>query len=67
MDYEENAELEKKGSDLTILLMFNAHHAPVEFTFPEVSGRAPRALDRNAERVFDAPRKNTHWGLRTRR
>lgn len=30
--------IRKKGSDLTLLLMFNAHHASVEFTFPEVSG-----------------------------
>jgi isoamylase len=36
--------IRKKGSDLTLLLMFNAHHAPVEFTFPEVSGRVWKLL-----------------------
>jgi isoamylase len=30
--------IRKKGSDLSLLLMFNAHHAPVTFTFPGVSG-----------------------------
>jgi isoamylase len=36
--------IRKKGSDLTLLLMFNAHHAPVVFTFPEVSGRVWKLL-----------------------
>jgi glycogen operon protein len=36
--------IRKKGSDLTLLLMFNAHHASVEFTFPEVSGRVWKLL-----------------------
>jgi glycogen operon protein len=36
--------IRKKGSDLTLLLMFNAHHATVEFTFPEVSGRVWKLL-----------------------
>jgi isoamylase len=36
--------IRKKGSDLTVLLMFNTHHAPVEFTFPEVSGRVWKLL-----------------------
>src|ERR1700733_9223810 len=36
--------IRKKGSDLTLLLMFNAHHAPGEFTFPEVSGRVWKLL-----------------------
>jgi isoamylase len=36
--------IRKKGSDLTLLLMFNAHHAPVEFKFPEISGRVWKLL-----------------------
>jgi isoamylase len=30
--------IRKKGSDLSLLLMFNAHHEPVTFTFPGISG-----------------------------
>ncbi|WP_375411593.1 glycogen debranching protein GlgX [uncultured Bradyrhizobium sp.] len=36
--------IRQKGSDLTLLLMFNAYHEPVEFTFPDVSGRVWKLL-----------------------
>ena len=36
--------IRKKGSDLTLLLMFNAHHDAVEFAFPEASGRVWKLL-----------------------
>jgi isoamylase len=46
--------IRQKGSDLTLLLMFNAHHEAVEFTFPEVSGRVWKLLVETnpAEREF---------------
>jgi glycogen operon protein len=36
--------IRKKGSDLSLLLMFNAHHEPVEFTFPEFSAKVWKLL-----------------------
>jgi isoamylase len=36
--------IRKKGADLSLLLMFNAHHETVPFTFPEVSARVWKLL-----------------------
>jgi glycogen operon protein len=48
--------IRKRGSDLTLLLMFNAHHEPVEFTFPEVSGRVWKLLAETS----DVEREHPH-------
>jgi isoamylase len=48
--------IRQKGSDLTLLLMFNAHHDPIEFTFPEFSGRVWKLLIETA----DVARQHPH-------
>jgi isoamylase len=47
--------IRQKGSDLTLLLMFNAHHDPVEFTFPEVSGRVWKLLIETSDSARQLP------------
>jgi isoamylase len=47
--------IRQKGSDLTLLLMFNAHHDPVEFTFPEVSGRVWKLLIETSDSTRQLP------------
>jgi glycogen operon protein len=49
--------IKQRGSDATLLIIFNAHHDVVKFTLPEVpeGKRWTRLIDTNLPGGFDAP------------